>query len=169
MPVCCPVNCIPLLKNVEVEKVLYKCAGAGDVVYRVNTEFYLQVCLDKWPSSWMKVCCHFLVGYKGQIQCLLGHYRRLSAEYHSLLARHFSEDVQFFVSLHHLQSGLITVQEQGQCSIVFSLHSKLKVEIHIHSKWFCSRWIRLKNCKRVLTSVRLGKKWSRMLRCDLIP
>lgn len=35
------------------------------------------------------------------------------------------------------------------------------VEIHINSKHFCTQWVKLKSCKRMLTSVGLGEK------CDL--
>lgn len=64
-----------MLQNVEAEKVLYKrCADAGGVVCRVNNEFNLPSCLDM--SYELKMwCCHFLEGYKGQIQSLLGLYR----------------------------------------------------------------------------------------------
>lgn len=49
--------------------------------------------------------CHFLEGYKGLIQNLLGLHRRLSMEYHDLLARHFSEDMFIFFCLSIIFKG----------------------------------------------------------------
>lgn len=54
-------------------------------------------------------CCHFLEGHRGLIQSMLGLDRRLSMKYHSLLARHSSEDMLVCLSVHHLQRGLIAV------------------------------------------------------------
>lgn len=141
-------------------------ADAGGVVCKHWIE--LAVMLGHVTLGFKGWYCHFLEGYKGLFQSLMGLHRRLLMEYHGLLTRHFSEDMLVFLSVHRLRRGLIAVWELGQCLVILGFTVNCGVDIHINSKCFCSKWAKLQNCKGVFTSVGLGDV-TRLAHWDLIP